>query len=91
MNCVANYWYLPQLKEKGINLFVEPVSNDAGTAIGAAYWHYQKVSKNMKVHPPMTDLYYGPLHEYDTEYITDLANYYDATRIFEATHEDVVD
>ena len=82
LNCVANYWYLPQLKEKGINLFVEPVSNDAGTAIGAAYWHYQKVSKNMEVHPPMTDLYYGPVHEYDTEYITDLANYYDATRIF---------
>ena len=91
LNCVANYWYLPQLKEKGINLFVEPVSNDAGTAIGAAYWHYQKVSKNMKVHPPMTDLYYGPVHEYDPEYITDLANYYDATRIFEATYEDVID
>ena len=91
LNCVANYWYLPQLKEKGINLFVEPVSNDAGTAIGAAYWHYQKTSKNMKVHPAMTDLYYGPKHEYDPEYITDLANYYDATRIFEATHEDAID
>ena len=91
LNCVANYWYLEQLKGEGINLFVEPVSNDAGTAIGAAYWHYQKVSKNTKVHPPMTDLYYGPVHEYDTEYITDLANYYDATRIFEATHEDAVD
>ena len=91
LNCVANYWYLEQLKDEGINLFVEPVSNDAGTAIGAAYWHYQKTSKNMKVHPAMTDLYYGPKHEYDPEYITDLANYYDATRIFEATHEDAID
>ena len=91
LNCVANYWYLEQLKDEGINLFVEPVSNDAGTAIGAAYWHYQKVSKNTKVHPPIKDLYYGPKYEYDKEYITDLANYYDATRIFEATHEDAVD
>ena len=45
LNCVANYWYLEQLKDEGINLFVEPVSNDAGTAIGAAYWHYHKVTK----------------------------------------------
>ena len=30
----------------------------------------------------ITDLYYGPKYEYDTEYITDLANYYNATRIF---------
>ena len=41
LNCVANYWYLEQLKDEGINLFVEPVSNDAGTAIGAAYLQYQ--------------------------------------------------
>ena len=91
LNCVANYWYLEQLKDEGINLFVEPVSNDAGTAIGAAYWHYQKVSKNTKIHSPIKDLYYGPKYEYDTDYIKDLANYYDATRIFEATHEDAID
>ena len=46
LNCVANYWYLEQLKGEGINLFVEPVSNDAGTAIGAAYLHYHKVTKD---------------------------------------------
>ena len=33
------------------------------------------------------DLYYGPTYEYDKEYITDLANYYNATRIYEADHE----
>ena len=49
LNCVANYWYLEQLKDEGINLFVEPVSNDAGTAIGAAYLQYQRVSKNTKI------------------------------------------
>ena len=36
LNCVANYYYLTELREEGINLYVEPISNDAGTAIGAA-------------------------------------------------------
>ena len=91
LNCVANYWYLEQLKGEGINLFVEPVSNDAGTAIGAAYWHYHKVTKDREVKPMITDLYYGPKYDYDIDYIKDLANYYDATRIFEADHGDAVD
>ena len=91
LNCVANYWYLEQLKGEGINLFVEPVSNDAGTAIGAAYWHYHKVTKDKEVKPMITDLYYGPKYDYDIDYIKDLANYYDATRIFEADHGDAVD
>ena len=91
LNCVANYWYLEQLKDEGINLFVEPVSNDAGTAIGAAYLQYQRVSKSKEVKPMIKDLYYGPTYEYDKEYITDLSNYYNATRIYEADHEDAVD
>ena len=41
LNCVANYWYLDKLKDEGINLYVEPVSNDGGTALGAALlWHH---------------------------------------------------
>ena len=39
----------------------------------------------------ITDLYYGPKYDYDIDYIKDLANYYDATRIFEADHGDAVD
>ena len=35
LNCVANYEYLNHLS-KDINFYVEPVSNDAGTAIGLA-------------------------------------------------------
>ena len=74
LNCVANYWYLEQLKDEGINLFVEPVSNDAGTAIGAAYLQYQRVSKSTGGHNHMiTDLYYGPKYEYDKEYIANLS------------------
>ena len=36
LNCVANYWYLDKLNKENIKLYVEPVSNDAGTAMGAA-------------------------------------------------------
>ena len=42
LNCVANYYYLKELEDEGINIYVEPISNDAGTAMGAALiWHYQ--------------------------------------------------
>lgn len=37
-NCVANYYYLKHLKD--INLFVDPIPNDSGIALGAAYYHY---------------------------------------------------
>ena len=42
LNCVANYEYLKHLP-KDVNLYIEPVSNDAGTAIGLAkYLYYEK-------------------------------------------------
>ena len=39
LNCVANYEYLKHLP-KDVNLYIEPVSNDAGTAIGLAKYLY---------------------------------------------------
>jgi hypothetical protein len=41
LNCVANYEYLKHLPE-GTNLYVEPISGDAGLSIGVAkhIWHY---------------------------------------------------
>ena len=81
LNCVANYWYLEQLKDEGINLFVEPVSNDAGTAIGAAYYIYHKSSHSTKVMNRIKDLYYGPEYTYETEYIEELATNWSATAI----------
>ena len=53
--------------------------------------HYYKTTQDKEVKPVIKDLYYGPKYEYDREYITDLANYYGATRIFEADHNDAVD
>lgn len=41
LNCLANSFYLKHLP-KDINLYIEPISSDAGTSIGAAkkIWHH---------------------------------------------------
>ena len=91
LNCVANYWYLDQLKDEGINLFVEPVSNDAGTAIGAALLQYHRVTKDAQVREPLKTLYTGFEYMYTTNEIVDTADKYESTRVFEATNKDVID
>ena len=91
LNCVANYWFLQELEHEDINLFVEPVSNDAGTAIGAAYLQLARVTKDMTVKPHLKDLYTGPSYEYDTDYIKAIAEHYGANRIYEANHKDAVE
>ena len=91
LNCVANYWYLEQLKDEGINLFVEPVSNDAGTAIGAALLVYHSVSGDMEIKDRIKDLYYGPEYDYSLEQIEEVATRWGATDIKTgADYEDVV-
>ena len=58
LNCVANYYYLSILP-KDVNLYIEPVSSDAGTSIGAAkYMWHKKTGDTMK--RPLTSLYLGP-------------------------------
>jgi len=91
LNCVANYWYLEQLKDEGINLYVEPVSNDAGTAIGAAYLQYYRTTNDNKIREPLKTLYSGPIYTYTIEDIVDIADKYGADRVFEASNEDVVE
>jgi carbamoyltransferase len=81
LNCVANYWYLDQLKDEGINLYVEPVSNDAGTAIGAAYYVYHKITNDSVVRDKIEDLYYGPEYSYTEEHIEDICNKWGVTSI----------
>jgi len=81
LNCVANYWYLEQLKDEGINLFVEPVSNDAGTAIGAALLVYHSVTGDMEIRDRIKDLYYGPEYDYSLEQIEEVATRWGATDI----------
>jgi carbamoyltransferase len=92
LNCVANYWYLDKLKDDGINLFVEPVSNDGGTAIGAALLVYYQSLKDEEptVPPRITDLYYGPDYNYTIEQIIDIADKYSGT-VTDAENKDVID
>ena len=91
LNCVANYWYLEQLKDEGINLFVEPVSNDAGTAMGAALLCHYSLTKDTKVREYGESLFHGPKQSRTTEEITYIAKKYKATGVFDAQYpEDAV-
>jgi len=70
LNCVANYYYLDKLREHDINLFVEPISTDAGTAVGAALWYYYQVQESnefvAKRHHDES-LYLGPKYTYSMD------------------------
>lgn len=67
LNCVANYFYLKELNELGINLYVEPISNDAGTAIGAAMMVHHVTEEDTKPRTKNETLYLGPSYCYDLE------------------------
>jgi carbamoyltransferase len=90
LNCVANYWYLEQLKDEGINLYVEPISNDAGTAIGAALLGYHTLTNDSKIRPYADSLYLGPQYTYTDDEITLTAKKYNA-EIQTVTKKDIVE
>lgn len=89
LNCVANYWYLDQLKDSDIEIYVEPISNDAGTAMGAALLvHYTTTESTAKF--DMNTLYLGPRYTYSKETIDELAEQYGAT-VEECDANDIVE
>ena len=88
LNCVANYNYLDQLKDEGINIYVEPISNDAGTSIGAALMMYHHNTGSTEKSP--ADIYLGPQYDYSDTDIIDLSAKYDA-EITDASQDDVID
>ena len=90
LNCVANYYYLDALKDEGINIYVEPISNDAGTAMGAALWLYHSITKDTRIRPQADNVYLGPLHTYSEEHILAIADHYNAS-VSTATNEDIVE
>jgi carbamoyltransferase len=57
LNCVANYYYLKNLKN--INLYIDPICFDAGISIGAAYYHSSDKSKIK----PLSNVYIGHQQE----------------------------
>ena len=90
LNCVANYWYLDKLNEAGINLYVEPVSSDAGTAIGAAMLVYHQTTKDKKVRKYAETIYEGFTYSYSDTEITKVADKYGAT-VVDCDNESVID
>ena len=88
LNCVANYWYLNRLNEEGIELFVEPISNDGGTAIGAALLYYHSVEQSELRRP--REIYLGPQYNYTDDEINKLAQEYNAI-VEDATDEKVIE
>ena len=90
LNCVANYHYLGALKDDGIEIYVEPVSNDAGTAMGAALMWHRRLTKDTTIHPQVDTLFDGPEYNYSIDYIEATAKKYDAL-VEDADNEKVVD
>jgi carbamoyltransferase len=58
LNCAANYYLLKTLP-KNINIYVEPISSDSGTAIGAAKLFYYSISQSKKIQK-QENIYLGP-------------------------------
>ena len=61
LNCVANYYYLSVLPSD-VNLYIEPVSSDAGTSIGAAKLVHHEITGDMTKRP-LQNLYLGPVQD----------------------------
>jgi carbamoyltransferase len=98
LNCVANYHYLEALKDEGIKLYVEPISNDAGTAIGAAIMLFKNLQPDAvgivggkeEVDYTKNRLYLGFQYHYTD---ADLAKFVEShnVEVSDATHETIVD
>jgi len=91
LNCVANYFYLNTLKDLGIELYVEPISNDAGTAIGCALLQHYTLSQDLNVRKKDENLYLGPKYNYTTERIENIAYKFNAKVEYNRNYSDVVD
>ena len=89
LNCVANYHYLEALKDEGIKIYVEPVSNDAGTAMGAAMMFWYGLEDETEKRQTQT-LYLGPHNNYTPEDIVTKAQEA-GVELSNATHKDIVE
>jgi len=90
LNCVANYYYLDKLKEEGIEIYVEPISNDAGTAIGAGLMFYNSLFTDSKIDYSKDGLYLGISRCYSNDEIDSFKESHGVT-VVDANHKDVVD
>ena len=88
LNCVANYHYLDELSKEGIEIYVEPISNDAGTAIGAALLHYHSLYPASRDYS--TDgVYLGFEYNYTNNDLNELSKIY-SFEVEDADNSDIV-
>jgi len=88
LNCVANYFYLDALKDEDIDIYVEPISNDAGTAMGAAlfFWHHTTQDTTVRSYDT---LYLGPVYNYTVDYVVETAQT-NNVEIINTSYSDIV-
>jgi len=60
LNCVANYYYKKRFPD--LNIYVDPISHDGGTAIGLAQLYYYTETEDKTIRP-LNTLYLGPERE----------------------------
>ena len=90
LNCVANYFYLKHLPAD-VKLYVEPISTDAGTAIGAALYHYHLITQDDRVRPKNENLFLGPIQSITEEEIVKCATKYNGTVEYNVDYKQVID
>lgn len=89
LNCVANYYYLQQLRDEGIEIYVEPVSNDSGIAMGAALLTHHAITKSTEINKSLQTLYLGGQFVLNIDDIEKELTAESET-IIDASYEDVV-
>jgi len=90
LNCVANYWYLDFLQDENINFYVEPISSDAGTCIGAALLVHHRLTGDTNIRDYADSLYLGPKYNHTLNEIKDLTLKNNAEIIENTSYKDVV-
>lgn len=90
LNCVANYHYLEELNKHDINLYVEPMSSDAGTAMGAALAMHYMITGDTQIRPYGKSLYLGPEYNYTIDDVTATVEKYQG-EIKDITKEEVIE
>jgi carbamoyltransferase len=65
LNCVSNNYLLKKLPPY-VNVYIDPICLDSGTAIGAVQYINRTISKST-VPSPLTSLYLGPKYTYTAE------------------------
>jgi carbamoyltransferase len=90
LNCVANYFYLEHLP-KDVKIYVEPISNDAGTAMGAALYHYYTVTQDATVRDKDEGLYLGPVQRITEDAVIETAAKYSGSVTTNVEYKDVID